>query len=361
MAHVANMEYVRKKRHRLPTGTLGISKSHDEKRVYAACIDGVYELDVETGEIEKLFEHQSYASNVILVPGTDLLVSSGYDGIIRWYDLSKRTVVRHLQAHKFWSWSMAGSADGKLLASATGQYLAGSYQYEPAAETEPSVKIFDAATGNVMHELTHVPSVQAVAFSPDGRYVAAGNIMGEIRVWNAISGDLILNWTTPDFTSWGIIKSHCYIGGIFALCFAPHGEHLLAAGMGPMRDPMAGNGRQLWQRFAWMHEPVEKVDETKRDQSGEGLMETLTFNSAGDTFLMGGRLRGGKWNAALFDAVSGNRVQALNTGYRMTDSAFSNDDRFLVTSGCYRQKRPQKGKDSSWGVVDIFELKSSDA
>ena len=358
MPTVAKIEYVRKSRHRLPTGTLGITKSHDEETIYAACIDGVYQLNAQTGEIEKLYDHQSYASNVSVIPNSNFLVSSGYDGIIKWYDLTKRAVVRHLRAHKFWSWSIDCSSDGKRLASSTGQYLAGSYKYEPAAETEPSVKIFDAMTGNVLHELTHVPSVQAVAFSPDGRHVAAGNIMGEIRVWDAISGDLILNWTTPDFTSWGIIKSHCYIGGIFDLCFSRDGEHLLAAGMGPMRDPMAGNGRQLWQRFAWMNEPVEKIDETQKKQSGEGLMETLTFSSSGDTFLMGGRLRGGKWNSALFDSKSGNLVQSLNTGYRMTDSSFSNDDRLLFTSGCYKQKQPKEGKDNSWGVVDIFELKT---
>ena len=193
MATLAKTEYVRKNRFRLPTGTLSISKSHDEEVVYAGCIDGVYQLKVQTGDNQKLFDHQSYVSNVSVIPDTDLLVSSGYDGIIKWYDLSKRAVVRHLRAHKFWSWSMDCSNDGQRLASSTGQYLAGSYKYEPAAETEPSVKIFDAVTGNVLHELTHVPSVQAVAFSPDGLYLAAGNIMGEIRVWDALSGDLILN------------------------------------------------------------------------------------------------------------------------------------------------------------------------
>ena len=44
--------------------------------------------------------------------------------------------------------------------------------------------------------------------------------------------------------------------------------------MGDMRDPMAGNGKQLWQRFAWQTSPVEKTQESVADQTGEGLMET---------------------------------------------------------------------------------------
>ena len=39
------------------------------------------------------------------------------------------------------------------------------------------------------------------------------------------------------FTSWGIIKSHCYIGGIHAMAFDPSDEHLLLAGMGANARP----------------------------------------------------------------------------------------------------------------------------
>ena len=50
------------------------------------------------------------------------------------------------QAHKFWSWKMRVSPDEQLVGTVTGQYLAGGYKYEPAAETEPSVKVYETAT-----------------------------------------------------------------------------------------------------------------------------------------------------------------------------------------------------------------------
>jgi hypothetical protein len=71
--------------------------------------------------------------------------------------------------------------------------------------------------------------------------------------WKAVR--LIREWNTPDFTSWGIIKSHHYIGGIFDFSFSPDGSRLITCGMGPMRDPMAGNGKQTWQEFDWKPMP----------------------------------------------------------------------------------------------------------
>ena len=105
-----------------------------------------------------------------------------------------------------------------------------------------------ARTGELAHNFSHVPPVQSVAFSRDVKFLAAGNLMGEVRVWELASGKQVANFTTPSFTGWGIIKGHYYTGGIFALHFAANDEELYVAGMGSTTDPAAGNGRQLWQR-----------------------------------------------------------------------------------------------------------------
>ena len=346
-------------RHHLPTGVLAIAPARDPNQIFAACVDGVYELHADSGEFTKLYAHDSYVSGVVTLPGADTVISAGYDGHLKWFDLGRATVTRDVKAHRFWSWDMALAPDGKKLASVTGQYLAGGEKYEPRSQDEPCVKVFDAETGELVHSLTHVPSVQAVAISRDSRYVAAGNIMGEIRIWDIDSGDMVAQWTTPDFTSWGIIKSHCYIGGVFALEFSLDGEHLLAAGMGPMRDPMAGNGRQLWQKFAFLEDPARKVAETKKGESGEGLMETLAFHPNGNCFLMGGRLRGGKWNAALFDSETGENIHAIDAKCRMTGAFFSADGDRLVMSGCIKQPKPKDGKYAHWGVVEVHAVNSA--
>jgi WD40 repeat protein len=346
----------RQTRHALPTGVLDLAVDPDGQRAYAACMDGVYQVDLTSGQAQRLFEHQSYVSGVVLDPARPVLISAGYDGQLIWYDLQRAGIFRRVQAHRFWSWNLAVAADGRFVASASGQYLAGGEKYEPAPEREPSVKLYDVATGDLLHALSHVPPVQAVAISPDSRYVAAGNLMGELRVWDAASGQLLAQWTTGDFTSWGIIKSHCYIGGIYALQFSAGGDQLLAAGMGPMRDPMAGNGRQLWQQFAWQETPVRKVDETHGGESGEGLMETLAVHPQLPLFLMGGRLRGGEWNAALFSAHDGTRRHHLNTGYRLTRAIFGHDGQRLYLAGTDKQHPPKDGTYPPFGILEVHEL-----
>lgn len=339
---------------KLPTGVLDAALA-DDGTVIAGCMDGVYQSDL-AGASELLDVHSSYVSSVRLLPDQQTVISAGYDGNLHWIDRHSKTRRRLVDAHRFWSWDMAVSADGQRVVSVTGQYRAGGYRYEPAAETEPSVRILAADSGETLHSLPHVPSVQAAGFSPDGRFVAAGNLMGEVRVWDTSSGQQVASWTTDAFTSWGIIKSHCYLGGVFALEFTPDGKEILLAGMGPMRDPMAGNGKQLWQKWSWQQEP-QLVDQTHKGENGEGLMEALAVHPQHDVFVMGGRLRGGDWNAALFELSSGRRLATLKTGYRITQAQFTADGRQMLLVGAQGQPKVNKHKaDGDFGRVEMYAV-----
>lgn len=349
-------EVRRVNRHMLPTAVLGADVRADGSTLYAACMDGVYEVNAENGEPRKLYAHESYASGVVLLEAAGTLVSAGYDGALTWYDLKAGKILRTVKAHGFWSWDLARSADGKYVASATGQYLAGGLKYEPAPEREPSVKVYDATSGALVHSLPHVPPTLSVTFSPDSRYVAAGNLMGEVRVWDVQTGRQAANWTTDSFTGWGIIKSHCYIGGIYALAFTPDADALLLGGMGPMTDPMAGNGKQLWQRFAWREEKPRKIDETKGSDSGEGLMETLAVHPGGAHFVMSGRLRGGSWNTALFGMADGALVHSLKTDTRITKALFAAEGKRMVLAGTQRQPNMKDGAVPAFGHLDVYEV-----
>jgi hypothetical protein len=303
-----------------------------------------------------LCRHDSYASGVCVVPGTSLLISSGYDGMIQWHDLASGQTVRKIAAHKFWSWQSAISADGRLFASVTGQYMAGSIKYDPAPETEPSVKVFDARTGQALHELSHVPSVQAVAFSPDNQYVAAGNLVGEIRVWELSTGKQLAAWTTPAFTSWGIIKSHCYQGGIYSLAFGPDSQSVIACGMGPMRDPMSGNGKQTWQRFAWRRPGAPKTAEIHDGESGGGHPEALAFHPSKQFFVMAGRLAQGKWNTGFFDEATGALAHSLDAKGRLTKVVFNSDGSKMFLGGAVGQAKPIDGKYADFGRIIVYKI-----
>lgn len=342
-------------KHSLPTGLMALDVAADGETAWAGALDGLYRIRLEDGSHEKIAAHKSYVSGVALFDGGKQCVTSGYDGALIWHDLSEKRTLRELQAHSFWSWDLAASADGKYVATVSGQYLAGDYKYTPAEAGEPTVKLFEAASGELVHAWEMRPSVQAVAISLCNRYVAAGNLMGDVAVWDIATGDRLAAWNTEAFTSWGIIKSHCYIGGIHALRFSPDSESVIAAGMGPMRDPMAGNGRQLWQRFAWRENPARLIDETHKGESGEGLMETLALHPGGQLFVMSGRLRGGQWNTGFFSLADGKRIHSLSTGYRVTEARFTPDGQRLLLAGMANQ-----GKlDEAFGRLHVYEVKLS--
>lgn len=345
------------KTHKLPTAVLGMDCAADAAHLYAACMDGgIYHVDPISGVSELLYRHESYASGVCLVPGTSTLISAGYDGVLQWHDLSTKQNIRKVEAHKFWSWQSALSPDGKLFASVTGQYMAGSIKYDPAPETEPSVKVFDAHTGTCVHQFSHVPSVQAVAFSPDGKYLAAGNLTGEIRLWELSTGQQRAAWTSPAFTSWGIIKSHCYQGGIYSLLFSPDSQSILACGMGPMRDPMSGNGKQTWQRFAWNQPGSPKTAEIHDGESGGGHPESLAIHPSKAFFVMTGRLAQGKWNTGFFDESTGALLHSLDTKGRLTKARFSDDGKQLFLAGAVGQTKIKDGKYAEYGRIFVCNL-----
>jgi hypothetical protein len=339
----------------LPAAVLGLDANADGKSAIAACMDGgVYTVDIDSGRYEPLGKHASYASGARFLPGAEAAISAGYDGALQWYDLKDRKLIRRVEAHGFWSWNLAVSADGKHAASVTGQYLPGGYKYEPAAAAEPTVKILDAATGELKHGFTFKPPVLSVAFSPDGQFVAAGNLMGDLRVWDISTGAEAAAWNTPDFTSWGIIKSHHYVGGVFGVRFSPDGNELLACGMGPMKDPMAGNGKQTWQRFAWRENPVRKRDQIREGDQGNGLMETLAWHPAGRYFVMGGRLAQGKWNLAAFSADHGELVASLDTKMRIAEAVISADGTRLLLGSAVGQGRRKDGKPPQFGRLAVY-------
>jgi WD40 repeat protein len=347
------------KEHSIATGVLGLDISPDDKRAYLSCVDGgILELDLDSGKTTPLARHDSYASSVSLLPTSQghRAISGGYDGKLIWHDLATRESTRSILAHKFWSWQSRVSPDGKLAASVSGQYLCGGYKYEPAKADEHPVKVFSATDGKLLQSFDHVPPVQSLAFSPDSKYLAAGNLMGEIRVWDLATGEQKAAWSTPNFTGWGIIKGHYYTGGIFALMFTPDSQQIYAAGMGTTTDPAAGNGRQLWQRFAWTENPVRKISETKDGESGAGLMEALCWHPSHQYFVMAGRLFQGKWNTAFFDAETGSVKQNLDAKLRITHARFTSDGKRLILAGATGQEKKKDGKYPNFGRIKIYSV-----
>jgi WD40 repeat protein len=118
-----------------------------------------------------LAAHADLIYDVTFSPGSKMLATTGYDRLIKLWDVATGKEIRVLKDHSDTVYSLSFSPDGKLLASGA---------------ADRAVKIWEIATGKRLYSLGESTDwVYAVAWSPDGRHLAAAGVDKSIRVWEA--------------------------------------------------------------------------------------------------------------------------------------------------------------------------------
>lgn len=84
------------------------------------------------------------------------------------------------------------------------------------ASFDATVRLWDPATGKSVHTLVkHTTMVNAIAFSPDGAYLASGSADRNVHIWNVRTGALTRTYTAP--------------ASVFDISFNAHGDRLAVA------------------------------------------------------------------------------------------------------------------------------------
>jgi len=83
------------------------------------------------------------------------------------------------------------------------------------------VKVWEAQSGREVARMTHESWVEAVAFSPDGRYVASGSQDGTARVWEVKTGREVARMTHESWVE-------AVEGVVYSVAFSPDGKYVVS-------------------------------------------------------------------------------------------------------------------------------------
>ena len=126
--------------------------------------------------------HSSTVTSVAFSADGKTLASASHDGTLRLWDVTTGKERTTLGKYAGCVGCVAISPDGKTMASG----IIGSPVPHPDLK---NVKLWEVTTGTVRAKLKgHIGYVHSVAFSPDGKSLASGSSDGTVKLWELVTG-----------------------------------------------------------------------------------------------------------------------------------------------------------------------------
>jgi WD40 repeat protein len=177
-------------------------------------------FDLQSGaEVLRLDENNS-VRGVAFSPDGNSIVTGNAKTVSVW-DVQSRQRIQQFTIPGGSLFVMALSPNGKSL-------VTGSEQPQGV-----HVRLWDVASGQQLREFADPAPVNAVAFSPDGKYILSGDREYVARLWEASSGQLVHTFVGHTFSIWGV-------------GFSPDGKYVLTASQDrTVRLWDASTGQQL--------------------------------------------------------------------------------------------------------------------
>jgi WD40 repeat protein len=287
------------------------------------------DFDAEKPEAQPISEarHQSYVTGIVRSGKT--AVSGGYDGALIWWNLETGEIIRQVDAaHAKWIRMLALSPDGTRVASVaddmrtklwdieSGQLIADWGDYEPKTpHGYPSM-------------------LYAVAFSPDGHWLATGDKTGQVLVRDPADGTVAARLETPVMYTWDPKARNHSIGGIRSLAFSADAKTLAIGGMGKVGNIDHLEGVSRIEIFEW--ESQSKLHEIE-DPKYKGLVEALRFGPGDQWLVAAGGDHGGF--VSVYNVADGKLAAQEKVGNHVHDFTLAPDGESLITVGHHQAVR----------------------
>ena len=240
--------------------------------------------DVKTGKEAFPAEgHRDQVEAVAFSPVAPLLATAADDGVVILWDAAAGKEVRRFVGHTRGVADVAFSPDGKLLASLGVWY-------------EGSLRLWDVASGKELARYETDGCSSGLAFSPDGRTLAASrNFQGSVRVWRVVGPDGVVAAGGQPIREFRLHDR----GLRFTTAFSPAGKTLASAD-----DPDATDGPVPLRLWDWT---TGKEIGPLGGPKGE-VIAALAFSPDG-ALLASAEREGTDWFIRLQDVASGKEVR----------------------------------------------------
>ena len=195
----------------------GVAFRGDGKRLATSCADHTVKIwNAETGMDALTLSHDStWVNGVAFRPDGRQVVTACIDKKVRLFEVADGQLRQTFDDRFGAVWDVTFSPDGTLIASASGEW------------TRPKelgqVTIRNTATGEVKHKLrAHAGLVRKSVFRPDGKRLATAG--GE----NSAESGVVKVWDLD--TGLEILSCRGHTTGLIALAYSPDGRFLASAG-----------------------------------------------------------------------------------------------------------------------------------
>jgi WD40 repeat protein/DNA-binding SARP family transcriptional activator len=276
-----------------PADHLAVEYSPDGRHIVTGGADAIARIwDADTGrEVLTVAGHKGGVTNVAYTPEGSHLLTTGVDGTTRLWDVG-----------------VGGGGDWLRVPSAERIFVGVTFSPDGAtfaAPAEPSgVTIWDTYTGEEVITLTgHEPKLTTVAFSPDGRKIAAGSDLTDSPpVWDVETGELLFTLNGHEDT-------------VRAVTFSPDGSRIVTGSWD-------GTAR-LWNAATGEQQAVLRASE-------EEAVLTVAFSPDGHSIVIGDT----NGDVTVWDGAGLEKIRTL-LGHRaeVVGLAFGPDGMFLTASG----------------------------
>ncbi|MDE0683450.1 MAG: T9SS type A sorting domain-containing protein, partial [Candidatus Poribacteria bacterium] len=242
--------------------------------------------DLQNDTVTTLGSHADTVNSVAFSPDGQLLVSGGDDYACKLWDIPRKrrvAIFEHIvNRSRSQVKAVDFSRDGQMLATAG-----------------VDVKLWDIHTREEIATFEHGRWVLAVAFSPDGQFLATGDEIGQVNVWDIQKRSIVVQFEA-DSTS------------IYTVKFSPDGKVLAGAGYD-------GNVN-LWKVQSW--ERFGKL-------SSHGTAYTISFSPDSKTLASTGYESVNLWKVE-----SGEKIATLTEHIGWVNAvAFSPEADTLISGG----------------------------